>query len=147
MWSMEAPKGWSSPAPEQRSALLAAPTSPGEEAGVSLCVQSAPCLRVGRCAPRVGCAGRRQVAEVSIDGAVIEGSLASHHRLQAQRKEGRGLVAPGGPTPESPPNPAPRAQTEGEHLELLQRTRLPDRGASEQGSFHRTGSLGQTHGL
>ena len=41
--------------------------------------------------------GRRQVAEVSMDGAVTEGSLASHHCLQAQRKEVRGprlTVAP-----------------------------------------------------
>lgn len=61
------------------------------------------------------------MAEVSTDGAVTEGSLASHHCLQAQRKEVRGLVAPGGPTPESPPTPAPRAQTEREYLELLHR--------------------------
>ena len=100
------------------------------------------------CAPRVRCTGRRQVAEVSTDGAVTEGSLASHHCLQTQRKEVRGLVAPGGPTPESPPTPAPRAQTEREHLELSTEGQAPrDSGISEQGSFHRTGSLGQTHGL
>ena len=100
------------------------------------------------CAPRVRCTGRRQVAEVSTDGAVTEGSLASHHCLQAQRKEVRGLVAPGGPTPESPPTPAPRAQTEREHLQLSTEGQAPrDSRISEQGSFHRTGSLGQTHGL
>lgn len=142
------PQGLVHPAREERTALFTVPTSPGEEVGVSLRVQSPHCLRVGRCAPRVGCTGRRQVAEVSIDGAVTEGSLASHHCQEAQRKELRGLVAPGGPTPESPPTPAPRAQTEREHLELSTEGQAPrDSGASEQGSFHRTGSLGQTHGL
>ena len=38
------------------------------------------------------------MAEVSMDGAVTEGSLASHHCLQAQRKEVRGPVVPGSPT-------------------------------------------------
>ena len=61
------------------------------------------------------------MAEVSMDGAVTEGSLASHHCLQAQRKEVRGPVVPGSPTPGSPLTPAPRAQAEGECLELLHR--------------------------
>ena len=51
---MEAPEGPSTPALEERTALLTAPTSPGEGAGVSLRVQSPHCLRVGRCAPGVG---------------------------------------------------------------------------------------------
>ena len=78
------------------------------------------------------------MAEVSMDGAVTEGSLASHHCLQAQRKEVRGPVVPGSPTPGSPLTPAPRAQAEGECLELLHggpgSQRLQS-GASEQGSF------------
>ena len=39
-------------------------------------------------------------------------------------------------------------QTEREHLQLSTEGQAPrDSGISEQGSFHRTGSLGQTHGL
>ena len=90
------PQGLVHPAREERTALFTVPTSPGEEVGVSLRVQSPHCLRVGRCAPRVGCTGRRQVAEVSIDGAVTEGSLASHHCQEAQRKELRLLLPQGG---------------------------------------------------
>ena len=65
--------------------------------------------------------GRRQGAEVPIDGAMTKEPLASNYHLQAQRKAVRGPVAPGGPTPESSPTPAPRAQTEREYLELLHR--------------------------
>ena len=82
-----------------------------------------------------------------IDGAVTKEPLASHHHLQPRGKK---LGAHGSwwPPPESPLTPAPRAQTEGEHLELSTEDQAPrDSGASEQGSFHRTGSLGQTHGL
>ena len=61
------------------------------------------------------------MAEVSVDSAVTKEPLASHHQLQAQMKEVRGPVLSGGSTPESLPTPAPRAQTEGGHLELLHR--------------------------
>ena len=43
--------------------------------------------------------GRRQGAEVPTDGTETKEPLASHHHLQAQRKEVRGPVAPGGPSP------------------------------------------------
>ena len=65
--------------------------------------------------------GKEAVAEVSVEGAVTKEPLASHHHLQAQRKEVRGPVLSGGSTPESPPTPAPRAQTEWGYLELLHR--------------------------
>ena len=65
--------------------------------------------------------GRRQGAEVPIDGAMAKEPLASNHHLQAQREEVRGPVAPGGPTPESSLTSPPRAHTEREHLELLHR--------------------------
>ena len=61
------------------------------------------------------------MAEVSVDSAVTKEPLASHHQLQAQMKEVRGPVLSGGSTAESLPTPAPRAQTEGGHLELLHR--------------------------
>ena len=84
---MEAPEGPSTPALEERAALLTAPTSPGEGAGVSLRVQLPHCLRVGRCAPRVGCRGRKQVAEVSMDGAVTKEPLASHHNYRPRGRK------------------------------------------------------------
>lgn len=65
-------------------------------------MQSPHCLRVGRCAPRVGCRGRRQVAGVH-GWCSDQGAPGIPPQLQAQRKEIRGLVAPSGPTPESPP--------------------------------------------
>ena len=80
--------------------------------------------------------GKEAVAEVSVDGAVTKEPLVSHHHLQAQRKEVRGPVFSGGSTPESPPTPAPRAQTEREHLELSTEGQAPrDSGASENGNF------------
>ena len=54
--------------------------------GRSRGVQSPHCLRVGCCAPRVGWRGRRQVAEVSIDGAVTREPLASHHNYRPRGK-------------------------------------------------------------
>ena len=56
----------------------------------------------GTLCPWGGMKGKEAVAEMSVDGAVTKEPLVSHHHLQAQRKEVRGLVAPGGSTPESP---------------------------------------------
>ena len=57
---------------------------------------------MGHCAPSAGRGERRQGAELSVDGAVTKEPLVSHQRLQAQRKEVRGPLTSGGPTPESP---------------------------------------------
>ena len=62
--------------------------------------------------------GKEAGGRVPTDSTETKEPLASLHHLQAQRKEVRGLVAP----PQSlPSTPAPRAQTEREHLELLHR--------------------------
>ena len=66
--------------------------------------------------------GKEAGGRVPTDGTETKEPLASLHHLQAQRKEVRGPVAPGGPTSDRPPlYAAPRAQTEGEFLELLHR--------------------------
>ena len=65
--------------------------------------------------------GKEAGGRVPTDGTETKEPLASHHHLQAQRKEVRGPVLSGGSTPESPPTPAPRAQTEWGYLELLHR--------------------------
>nr|XP_033715132.1 spermatogenesis-associated protein 31E1-like [Tursiops truncatus] len=77
--------------------------------------------------PEVGCRGRRQVAEVPINGTVTKEPLASHHRVQAQRKEVRGqwlTVAPAQTLPRLQlPEPS---QREGAWSSPPQRVRLPE---------------------
>ena len=46
--------------------------------------------------------GKEAGGRVPTDSTETKEPLASLHHLQAQRKEVRGLVAPGGSTPESP---------------------------------------------
>ena len=80
MGSMEALEGRSTPA-------QSTPLPWVNEQRAWLCVQSPHGLRVGRCAPRVGCRGRRQVAEVSMDGAVTKEPLASHHNYRPRGRK------------------------------------------------------------
>ena len=71
--------------------------------------------------------GRRQGAEVPTDGTETKEPLASHHHLQAQRKEVRGPVAPGGPTSESPLYASSQSSDRGRTPRAPpQRARLPE---------------------
>ena len=98
---MEASKGQSTSTLEKRTACSEYPPLPGNGQGhVFVCSHLTVC--VGHCAPSVGRRERRLGAELSVDGAVTKEPLVSHQRLQAQRKEVRGPLTPGGPTPESP---------------------------------------------
>ena len=112
--------------PGEEDSLLIVPTSAREWVGACLCVQSPHCLRVGHCAPNFRCRERRQGAEVSIDGAVTKESLVSHQHLQAYRKEVRGPLTSGGPTPE------PRFYSSSQSPERGRPPGVPDRGPGSQ---------------
>ena len=87
-----------------------------------------------------------------------QGAPGNPSQLQAQRKEIRGPVAPGGPIPESPHYSSSQSP---DCVKLPgappQRVRLPEEWSLQEGnlhfstmqiiSFHKTGSFGLTCGL
>ena len=115
--------------PGEEDSLPIVPTSARERAGACLCVQS-PHYLSGHCAPSAGRGERRQGAELSVDGAVTKEPLVSHQRLQAQRKEVRGPLTPGGPTPESPFYSSSQSPERGRP------PGVPDRGPGSQRQRH-----------
>ena len=81
--------------------------------------------------------GRRQGAEVPTDGTETKEPLASHHHLQAQRKEVRGPVAPGGPSPESPLYSSSQSSDRGRTPRApAQTARLPEAMELREGRLH-----------
>ena len=71
--------------------------------------------------------GKEAGGRVPTDGTETKEPLASHHHLQAQRKEVRGPVAPGGPTSESPLYASSQSSDRGRTPRAPpQRARLPE---------------------
>ena len=91
------------------------------EQGAWLCVQSPHGLRVGLCAPRVRCGegGRRQRCSLMAQRQRSPWHPTTTYKHRGKKLGARWLLV--APPQSLPSTPAPKAQTEGEHLELLHR--------------------------